>query len=1302
MMRRSKIALAAIALLLTVVVAAGVWITRTSPGGRWLFDQLAAQTPGTLQAASINGSLASGLEFEGLHYTNDSVRIDLAKARLNASLQLFPLTLRIQPLTASTLVIDVLPEQPSADSSSWQETLEALELPFMLELRDLRVEALTLRDGDNTWVDAQSVNLSADWHQNILVHDIHVSTAASEWQASGRLRLAPPFALKLAMNTELAPAILDSSAGQPAMIHTSADGNLTRLMIQSTSEQPSLSAAGELFDLLQNPRGTISLTTPSLAWPWASNAAGAEQSAADVRARDVTVTVQGTLQQHDLTAQGSLEITGMTPAEVQLEGSGDGRGLSFERVAWSSDEMLIQGQGDVQWLDTVQASVDVDLKQLNINHWLDQWPAQHPLSGPVKAQWQPGRVAIAPTRLKAQDTDLLLALNGVLDLDQDTLAADISWQDFNWPMNAKPGSAPGATPDTSGADFTSRQGSLRISGRPSAWTAAGGLSLRAGAWPEGQLELSGSGDTESAHLVVAQGQVLGGRFGGELDYRWVNEQPWSARLSARNIDITPLLTDYPGRVNAELNATGQSAPLRADIDIQRLDGTVRGRAITASGGVAFSKGELTARKLTIRSGESFVNLDGNPRDAKGISFSTRIESAGAFIEDAAGRLEGEGMVSIAGASPRIALRLQGSKLRYQDWVVDTLEIDQRDGLQDGSNLRLILTDVAHAEQRLDRLELQSSGANALDQITLSASSNETYLQAQLVGDMSPLQQLPAFSWQGRIESLRLSNEQLGFLEMTDPAPLQLQNTAAQLDKACFIGPQQGHACVDGQWKSDGTLVFNMNLDSISLGMVQLFLDSRLQLSHTLTGQAQWNKMPGRKPYASARIRMSPGDIRFDADEAPVRTGAGVLEFDLNEGQLLTGVLDIDIPDSGTIDATFRIADFSFGLDSAMEGRVQVRLNRIAPLLQWLPYVDNVSGAVEADVRLAGTLGNPRLTGHASLVRGHVEQQASGLVFSDIQLAGAVYEFNYTELNGSFRSGAGRGQLRATVKFDDFLSPDITLQLKGSNLTAFNVPDLSVTANPDLKLEWKDGLLTLGGDIAIPQARLAPSYLPAASATESPDLVIVAGAEPKKEENGFDRSNIRISGSVGVELGEDVTVTLERATAQLQGRTVFSWNNELLPRANGAFAVTGKISAYGQLLEVSEGRISFPNIPADNPHLNIRAEREIYGNVQVKTAGVLVTGTLKRPVLETYTDPPTTQERALTLLVTGHDFDYEQGVGAVEVGMYIAPRLYVSYGIGLFESQSVISARYDLGKGFGIKATSGQRETGADISYTIEN
>jgi autotransporter translocation and assembly factor TamB len=46
-------------------------------------------------------------------------------------------------------------------------------------------------------------------------------------------------------------------------------------------------------------------------------------------------------------------------------------------------------------------------------------------------------------------------------------------------------------------------------------------------------------------------------------------------------------------------------------------------------------------------------------------------------------------------------------------------------------------------------------------------------------------------------------------------------------------------------------------------------------------------------------------------------------------------------------------------------------------------------------------------------------------------------------------------------------------------------------------------------------------------------------------------------------------------------------------------------------------------------------------------------------------------------------------------------VFVSYGIGVFEDENVISLRYDLGRNWGIKATSGQRSSGVDINYVIE-
>ena len=71
-------------------------------------------------------------------------------------------------------------------------------------------------------------------------------------------------------------------------------------------------------------------------------------------------------------------------------------------------------------------------------------------------------------------------------------------------------------------------------------------------------------------------------------------------------------------------------------------------------------------------------------------------------------------------------------------------------------------------------------------------------------------------------------------------------------------------------------------------------------------------------------------------------------------------------------------------------------------------------------------------------------------------------------------------------------------------------------------------------------------------------------------------------------------------------------------------------------------------------------------------------------------------------MTGSDFDIDRGVGALDFGTYVAPRVFVSYGIGLFEEENVIRVRYDLRRGFGVTGSSGGRESGVDLSYQFEN
>ncbi len=276
-----------------------------------------------------------------------------------------------------------------------------------------------------------------------------------------------------------------------------------------------------------------------------------------------------------------------------------------------------------------------------------------------------------------------------------------------------------------------------------------------------------------------------------------------------------------------------------------------------------------------------------------------------------------------------------------------------------------------------------------------------------------------------------------------------------------------------------------------------------------------------------------------------------------------------------------------------------------------------------------------------------------------------------------------------------------IDLAGEQLLLVNTDTLKILAETDLKLVVNPKRMDINGRILVPSASLTPQNLLLGEVRDSEDLVIeTPGVATESDETDASEQD-RIYGQLEVSFGDDISIKIPDVETSITGTTLFNWHGDPVPVAEGGYTLQGTVDVYGPRLTINNGSISFPSVPADNPLLNIRAGRDIFGNTQIRSAGVQIIGSLKRPVLEAYTVPVTNEDRAWTLLITGSDFDQGQGVSGFDVGTYIAPKLYVSYGISLFDDENVISARYDFKKGFGVKVTSGQRETGLDVSYTID-
>ena len=1176
-----------IALMLALVVVAGgvAWLLYSNGGARWLLGQAQARLPGELRVERLDGDLAGGLYVEGVRFADPAMQVEADELRVSLHVGLGPLTLHIRDLQADGVRYRILDDgrldEPKAP-------LTSLALPLPVTVERLAVDRFTVEDADGAPLFAGALTARFAAFERLDIEQARLESAFGVLDASGRVRLAPPWRLQLALAGDLQTEIGEDAAA-PARVRF--DGRL-----------------------------------------------------------------EGPLDAYRLTATGVLD------------GDPLGDGHRFEFAATGSTERLAFEELAVQG-------------------------PQLRLDSRALLDWTTRRLELGDLRASVPGTDFEAQADLAVDLAAGQVDGDVGWHGFAWPLRD-------ASPRVS-----SRNGQVTIGGSPDDWTVDGRADLTAEGAPSAELRFRAAGDRHGLRAEIAEGAALGGTFGGDLSWSWEGVQPLTAALRFRALETAPLAPEWPGRLDGELALSGQLAPLALDVDVTRLEGELRGTPVSGEGRAALAGERVRFDGFAVRAGGSRVTLHGDLASAEGLAFELEVSDPGALLPGAAGQASGRGVVSLAGAAPRVSVDLEGAGLAWGAYRVDRIALRNVPvaGASPRSRLELRSEGVTRDGQSLDALNLTMTWSAGEQDLELDLADGGYAVTARIAGQLeNPDAPAADWRWTGNILRLELVGEELAPLRLAAPAALAVSARSARIEDACLESSAPARACIDAAWDAATGAVGALSLDHLPLDLAARRLGAGIEASQVIGGDFRFTLAPDAAFSGEAELSVSPGALRYiDDPDVALETSEGRIAFSMTDGRLSAGRVDVPMPGQGGVQLDFDVERVATGADAPVSGRLRVELADLDVLTLLIPAVDRMAGSLEAEFDLAGTVGDPGLNGHVALRDGALSNLASGFRLSDVQLSGAVDADRQTRLTGQFRAVDGVGRLVAVLDLRDLYDPSVTLEIDGENLVLFDTASLKLTANPDMRVGWRDGTVEIGGALAIPKGLIAPKVIPMKPVGESADAEIVAGELPQQQSQQR-AGPLDIRGVLEVSLGPDVRVKLPVAEANVSGTTRFSWTGDPVPTGDGAFELSGEILALGQLLEITEGTVGFPGVRADNPHLNIHAERDIYGNSEIRRAGVLVAGTLRRPVVEPYTDPMTNRERARTLLVTGSDFNMERGVGTVDVGTYIAPKIFVSYGIGVFEQENVFSVRYDLGRGWGVKATSGESQTGLDISYTLEH
>ena len=906
--------------------------------------------------------------------------------------------------------------------------------------------------------------------------------------------------------------------------------------------------------------------------------------------------------------------------------------------------------------------------------------------------------------------------------DQQPVHADLAWQGLRWP----------------GTPLDSPEGRLQLSGTLARYD----LTLRAlvaGAYAGGRepatVEIAAQGDRSALRIAGLNARgLLKGTVEGSGQLRWAPALSWDFDVRGRGLDPGGIDARWPGRLALDVSTKGQREPagLQAQAEIRSLQGQLRGRPIDAKAAIAGVGSEWTLTGLQARSGRA--RLEGEGRWAEEVRLQARLDAPdlGDLWPDAAGRVSLTAQAAGPRADPRIELDASAGSVRLNATRLEALDLAAEwGGWTRPLSLDATVRGVESGEQRLDAAKITLQGRPDAHRLSINAEQPALAVQMQADGGWKePL-------WTGQMTALALRPREAAPWQLEQPAAMEFGRQQAALSGLCLRQAGQS-LCAQGRWRPE-SLAAQLQLTDLDLAPWQSLLgpDWRLvgRVGGTVEAQGAGDRITGTIAAQADDVlveRQSPiaglPPDRFLTLEALQLSGEATPRG-------ITARLSGRPGAAGRLEAELAIPDYDGRwqrlADLPAEGRVQLETDELAPLALLITQLDRPQGRLAADMAWRGPWQSPEFSGSARLTDGAVDVPIVGLQLRKIALEATPIGGDRLRLAGALNSGNGALSLDGQLGLQQG-RPELQVRLSGRDVLVADTAEARVRVSPDMQVSYAPDKLAVAGQLTIPEALLKPREL---EGTVKPtgDEVIV-GPQAADEQGALPWAlDLRVI------LGDKVRFEGFGLKTDITGQLRLHEGPGTLPAASGELVLDGRYRAYGQDLTIERGRILYAGAPLDTPGLDLRASRK-FGE---QTVGVEARGLVQQPDVKVFSQPLLPQSDALAYLVLGRPLNQASGddgaamnraaaavglaggellaqrIGSrfglqdvevtntgdaaaseLSVGRYLTPRLYVSYGVGVFNAVSTLRTRYTLSRRWTLRTESGVQSS-VDAIYTLE-
>ncbi|MFT3763531.1 MAG: translocation/assembly module TamB domain-containing protein [Pseudoxanthomonas sp.] len=959
--------------------------------------------------------------------------------------------------------------------------------------------------------------------------------------------------------------------------------------------------------------------------------------------------------------------------------------------------------------------------------------------GDLSAEIEPSQVRIDDNKVLTVEPLALRALDGRAVLRGTADFGDETDPRFNFAINAR-GLRWGGDAAADNAGSIVGDGDFGVAGRLKAWAAIGKATLQRDE-QKATVDFDARGDDARARLHKLLVSMPTGKLDVTGEVGWAPKLDWNVDGKLDGFDPGYFLPDWRGDVSGAFASQGeardvpdgQAPAFDATLDVPRLRGHLRARALDASGKFALH-GDAGEGEVALRLGDSKVDAKGKVGATLDIDAHLQPLHLADLLPDAGGNLAGTLKLTGTRDAPNLDADLDGSGLKWQDYSAERLSLHGRLPWRGDDGELAVAGSGIVAGMALDSVRVGARGA--IENLRLDVEARNPMIALALSG--SALKR--GANWQGALDALQLTPNKGDAWRLRQPAQFAQNGAAWTLSPACLgAGGGNGELCLQADWPRSGVAA---HADALPLTLVQPWLPKTNGRDIALNGNVSLDG--AFRPRGNAWE----GELHLASAEGGVRLGGarreviGYDHFSIDatfDPQSIQGRLGTGFKGDGYVDATFATGWDDF---SPLKGDLYLHNSRLFWLELFSPDLVQPKGVLAGHVSVTGTRGKPLLNGEAKLTEFTGELPALGISLTDGSAALTALADGSAKISGRFGSQSTTGgeapkdgylQVDGSLSWLDGDAP-LHFDVRGNDFLISDTNQLRIVAAPDLQVEIGGGVIRVGGKVVVPAASIDIEKLDS-GVSVSEDVVVLDPADPERAPSS------RLDLGLAITLGDAVKLKGYGLDGALSGTLNVRSRPGQSMAATGQLDVDGRYAAYGQKLQITQGRLSWSNSPVGDPNISLRAEREVISaNV---TAGISVTGRATQPRARVWSDPELPESEALAYLVLGRSLGTASSsesqqinaansalsagagllasqlgakiglddAGVLEsrtlggsvfgIGKYLSPKLYVSYGVSMVGEGSAVTLKYLLRKGFDVEIESSTIETRGSLNWRKE-